>query len=102
MTNIVTVFLETAKNKTPAGTAPGYYALELIEKMSGRKVTHSRVKEWERGSSRLPPEVYNVMMNYVLDHDEAIQAGVRNGGVSLLSIIRETLIYPTSEKATSF
>lgn len=98
MTNIVTVFLETAKNKAPVGTAPGYYALELIEKMSGRKVTHSRVKEWERGSSRLPPEVYNAMMNYVLDHDLEIQSSLREGGVQLLSIIRETLIYPTAEK----
>ncbi len=76
--NIVTSFIAAISQKNVP--APISYALAQIKEATGREFTHSRLREYENGTVKMAPEVYNFMLTYVLTNDIELQAAFQSAG----------------------
>lgn len=64
-----------------------------LEQETGKKITTSRLREWQRGERGIPPEIYNIVI------ENAVYQAIKDEGITLtggqVRRITEKLRMPT-------
>ena len=64
-----------------------------LEQETGKKITTSRLREWQRGERGIPPEIYNVVI------ENAVYQAMKEEGITLteeqIGRVRDRLRMPT-------
>ena len=81
--NIITYWIETL-TRTPGYTIAD--ALRDLNETTGRRLTHSRLREMERGEVALMPDLYRLMLEETIHHALS-REGVRLNDAALDRIV---------------